>query len=103
MERVTPGPEAIGVAAAALSDLPNLADGSEGGGDSTDTETMFAPRRITRPSDLFSSVTVPETGSEPGADFFCCDLILRNSSESANMRFICYSEVSYLPYERWFL
>lgn len=77
---------------------PNLAEGSAGGGPSTEQDTMCVPRTIVRPRVRFSSVST-RAGVDvlPGAD--CAPLAgfrltRRNSSVSASTRFMCYLEVS---------
>lgn len=72
--------------------VPNLADGSDGGGPSTDADTILVPRKMMRPSVRFSSTSVA-AAAEPGAagavDFACRLLTLRNSSVSVRTRFMC--------------
>lgn len=72
-------------------DLPRRALGSAGGGDSTESETMFLPRTIVRPRVRFSSCTTvcAEEPAAPGAAGLLCFLIFRNSSVSARTRFMC--------------
>jgi hypothetical protein len=75
---------------------PNLADGSDGGGPSTEHETMWVPRRIVRPSVRFSSdsTAAPADPGAGGAVFVFFLFTLRNSSVSARTRFICLSNAS---------
>lgn len=72
---------------------PNLEDGSDGGGPSTEHETMFVPRIMVRPNVRFSSdSTIACAAAEPGAggaDLAAFLLTLRNSSVSARTRFMC--------------
>lgn len=72
--------------------FPSLALGSAGGGDSTERETMWAPRTMVRPRVRFASVSTVWLAPEPGAPpaFACFDLIFRNSSVSARTTFICW-------------
>lgn len=74
--------------------FPSLALGSAGGGDSTEQETMWAPRTMVRPRVRFASVSTVWLAPEPGAPpaFACFDLIFRNSSVSARTRFICWAQ-----------
>lgn len=53
--RATPGPDCRVEEIPPVVDLPSRVLGSAGGGDSTDKETMCAPRTIVRPSVRFSS------------------------------------------------
>ena len=91
--REMPPPDCRAVAAPPGADVPRRALGSEGGGPSTEQETILVPRRITRPSVRFSSVTVAaaESGA-PGAVALGAFLRrdLRNSSVSARTRFMCW-------------
>jgi len=73
--------------------VPNLAEGSAGGGPSTEQETMCVPRTMVRPSVRFSSDSTRAGAALPGAD--CAPLVglrltRRNSSVSARTRFMCY-------------
>jgi hypothetical protein len=92
-----PGPAANAAAAPPGALVPNLADGSAGGGDSTESEMIWAPRTMVRPSVRFSSVST--NGAElllaPGAvaDLVGLRLTRRNSSVSARTRFICYVQL----------
>lgn len=89
--RATPGP-AVSVEATPPPDLPRRALGSAGGGDSTDSDTIWAPRTIVRPRVRFSScsITCPADDDAPGAEgLFCLRLTRRNSSVSARTRFMC--------------
>jgi hypothetical protein len=76
--------------------VPRRALGSEGGGPSTEQETILVPRRIIRPRVRFSSM-VDDSAAEPGASG--ADLVgwrrvrLRNSSVSARTRFMCWLEL----------
>ena len=77
--------------------FPNRALGSAGGGDSTDSDTICAPRTIVKPSVRFSSVSIvcAEELLAPGADgLFCFRLMRRNSSVSARTKFMCYSRLA---------
>lgn len=70
---------------------PNLAEGSAGGGASTDKEMMFVPRTIVRPSVRFSSDSTIAGAVLPGAlDLVCFRFTRRNSSVSARTRFMCW-------------
>jgi hypothetical protein len=72
--------------------VPRRALGSEGGGPSTLQETMLVPRRMTRPSVRFSSITLDAADSgAPGAEGLGAFLRrdFRNSSVSARTRFMC--------------
>lgn len=71
-----------------LAVVPNRADGSAGGGPSTEHDTTCVPRRIVRPNVLFSSVST-NGPFPPCGPFACLRLTLRNSSVSARTRFIC--------------
>jgi hypothetical protein len=88
-----PGPAANAAAAPPGALVPNLAEGSAGGGDSTEREMIWAPRTIVRPNVRFSSVST--RGAElllaPGAavDLAGFRLTRRNSSVSARTRFMC--------------
>lgn len=88
----TPGP-AVRVEAMPPGALfPSLALGSAGGGDSAETETIWAPRTMMRPRVRFSSVSITwTTGFAPGAaaGLVCLRLTRRNSSVSASTRFMC--------------
>ena len=71
---------------------PNLADGSAGGGPSTEQETIWVPRTMVRPRVRFSSDSTSAGVELPGAD--CAPLVgfrftRRNSSVSARTRFMC--------------
>ena len=50
-----PNPAPVGIP---VGPAPSLADGSAGGGDSTERETMLPPRRMMRPSVRFSSDSI---------------------------------------------
>ena len=93
--------------------VPKRAEGSAGGGPSTEQETMCVPRTMVRPNVRFSSVSTSAGAAElPGAD--CAPLVgflltRRNSSVSARTRFICYIKFSVsksqitllsIPYQR---
>ena len=90
---LTPGPACIVAGAAPPGALvPNLADGSDGGGPSTEQDTMFVPRSIIRPNVLFSSASTNGAAVAPGALTFAAFLLTRrNSSVSARTIFICWS------------
>jgi hypothetical protein len=89
--RATPGPDCKVEEIPPVVDLPNLVLGSAGGGDSTDRDTMCAPRTIVRPSVRFSSCTTAcaAPGAAPGAAGLFCFLVRRNSSVSASTTFMC--------------
>lgn len=59
---------------------------SVGGGPSTVIDTMFSPLNNTNPSTLFSSRSVA-----PTPDLLILALILRNSSQSPKIKFMCLS------------
>lgn len=82
----TPGPALRDEAMPPVEGFPSLALGSLGGGDSTETEMMLEPRRMTRPSIRFSSVST--------VCVLCFLLMRRNSSVSLMTRFMCFEEVS---------
>jgi hypothetical protein len=86
-----PPPACSVVAAPPGADVPRRALGSDGGGPSTEQETMLVPRRITRPSVRFSSVSwvAAESGAPGAMDLAALRLDLRNSSVSARTRFMC--------------
>jgi len=95
--RATPGPAVSPAARPAPVVLPRRALGSAGGGDSTDSETMWAPRTIVNPSVRFSSCSTTWAAADdaPGADgLFCLRLVRRNSSVSARTRFMCLSNAN---------
>ena len=72
--------------------VPSRADGSAGGGPSTEHETMWVPRTMVRPSVRFSSDSTRAGVELPGADeapLVGLRLTRRNSSVSAKTRFIC--------------
>jgi len=101
--RLIPGPaDSVGGAPAPPGALaPSRAEGSAGGGPSTEHEMMCVPRTIVRPSVRFSSDST-RAGVEvlPGAD--CAPLVgfrftRRNSSVSASTRFMCYFKVRIFP------
>lgn len=96
--RATPGP-AVRVDMPPPPVLPRRALGSAGGGDSTDKDTIWAPRTMVRPSVLFSSCSTVWLADEPapGADFAWRRLMRRNSSVSARTRFMCLSKASICP------
>lgn len=83
----TPGPALRAEAMPPGALFPRRALGSAGGGDSTDSETIYAPRTMARPSVLFSSVSTWLPLSP-------LRLTRRNSSVSARTRFMCYIHVS---------
>src|ERR1700761_4169010 len=90
-----PGP-ACNVAAlgAPAGPVPNLADGSAGGGPSTARDTTCVPRTIINPRVRFSSISTSGAGALPGAAaLFAFDLTRRNSSVSARTRFMCYTTI----------
>ena len=75
--------------------VPNLADGSAGGGPSTEQETICVPRTIVRPSVRFSSDSTSTGAVLPGADWaplVGLRLTRRNSSVSARTIFMCYTK-----------
>jgi hypothetical protein len=88
-----PAPAASVVAIPPGALVPNRADGSAGGGDSTEREITWAPRTMVRPRVRFSSVSTRGTAAllEPGAAaaLVCFLLTRRNSSVSARTRFMC--------------
>ena len=89
-----PGPACIAVGAPAAPPgalVPSLAAGSEGGGPSTEHETMVAPRTMASPNMRFSSVstTWPAVLAPGAPPDFALRLTLRNSSQSARTRFMC--------------
>jgi hypothetical protein len=86
-----PGPACIvaPVGAPPGAAVPNLADGSAGGGPSTVMDTTCVPRTIARPSVRFSSTSTSAAAMLPGAAYLAFDLTRRNSSVSASTRFIC--------------
>lgn len=95
--RATPGPAWSVEASPPPVDFPRRALGSAGGGDSTESETIWAPRMIVRPNVRFSSCSTVWTAGadEPGAaGLFCLRLMRRNSSASARTRFMCCQNVS---------
>jgi hypothetical protein len=93
--RATPGPAVSPAVRPAPVDLPRRALGSAGGGDSTESETMWAPRTIVRPRVRFSSCSTTAADDAPGAaGLFCLRLLRRNSSVSARTRFMCLSKAS---------
>ena len=72
--------------------VPNLAEGSAGGGPSTEQEMMWVPRTIVKPSVRFSSDSTIAGAALPGAaaaPLVGFRLTRRNSSVSANTRFMC--------------
>lgn len=89
--RATPGPDCRVEEIPPVVDLPSRVLGSAGGGDSTDKETICAPRTIVRPSVRFSSCTMAcaAPGAAPGAAGLFCFLMRRNSSVSARTTFMC--------------
>jgi len=89
--RATPGPAERADATPGPVAFPRRALGSAGGGDSTERETMCAPRTIVRPKVRFSSCsTVWAADDAPGAaGLLCLRLTRRNSSVSARTRFMC--------------
>ena len=77
--------------------VPSLADGSAGGGPSTEQDMMCVPRTIVRPKVRFSSVSTIAGAALPGAAealLLGLRLTRRNSSVSARTRFICYRFIS---------
>jgi len=95
--RDTPGPAPKPVGRLVVVVLPSRVLGSAGGADSTDNETMWAPRRMVKPNVRFSSVStvwVVELDAPGAADFVCFRFMRRNSSVSPKTRFICYKTVS---------
>lgn len=93
--RATPGPDCRVEEIPPVVDLPSRVLGSAGGGDSTDKETMCAPRTIVRPSVRFSSCTTDcvAPAAAPGAAGLFCFLMRRNSSVSARTTFICCQDI----------
>ena len=92
-----PGPAAIALGAPAPPGalVPNLAEGSAGGGPSTEQETIWVPRTMVRPRVRFSSDSTRADVLAPGAGweaFVGLRLTRRNSSVSARTRFICCQE-----------
>lgn len=94
--RATPGPDCKVEEIPPVVDLPSRVLGSAGGGDSTDKETMCAPRTIVRPSVRFSSCTTAcaAPGAAPGAAGLFCFLMRRNSSVSARTTFMCCEDAT---------
>ena len=86
-----PGPACMAVAAAPPGALvPNLADGSDGGGPSTELDTIFVPRRMISPRVRFSSASTIGAEVAPGALLFVAfRFTRRNSSVSARTIFMC--------------
>jgi hypothetical protein len=76
--------------------LLSRALGSAGGGDSTESEMICAPRTIVNPRVRFSSVSSVSLDA-PGAEGLFRRLIRRNSSVSARTRFMCLSNASIWP------
>jgi hypothetical protein len=96
----TPGPAARVVATPPTVDFPSRVLGSAGGGDSTDRDTIWAPRTMVKPRVRFSScsmVWVVEDDAPGAEDWACFFLIRRNSSVSARTRFMCCICVSGPP------
>lgn len=93
--RATPGPDCSVEEIPPVVDLPSRVLGSAGGGDSTDKETICAPRTIVRPSVRFSSCTTAcaAPGAAPGAAGLFCFLMRRNSSVSARTTFMCCEDI----------
>lgn len=89
--RATPGPAANVDEIPPGALFPSRALGSAGGGDSTESEMMWAPRTIVKPNVRFSSVSmVCDEELLPGAaGLFCLRFTRRNSSVSARTRFMC--------------
>ena len=85
-----PGPAARVAAAPAAPGpaVPSRAEGSAGGGPSTEQETTWVPRTIVRPRVRFSSASTCGAPEAPGAGFDF-RLVRRNSSVSARTRFMC--------------
>jgi hypothetical protein len=69
--------------------FPSLALGSAGGGDSTESEMICAPRTIVKPNVRFSSLSTVCPPDPVAAAFVCLLLTRRNSSVSARTRFMC--------------
>lgn len=92
--RATPGPAARLEEMPPGALLPRRALGSAGGSDSTDKDTICAPRTMVRPNVRFSSVSMVWPLAPGAAGLFCLRLIRRNSSVSARTRFMCYESVS---------
>ena len=72
--------------------VPSLADGSAGGGPSTEQETICVPRTMVRPKVRFSSDSTRAGVVAPGAaeaPLVGLRLTRRNSSVSAKTRFMC--------------
>lgn len=92
-----PGASAAATPPGALA--PRRAEASAGGGDSTERETIWAPRTMVRPSVRFSSDSTrgAEALLAPGAaaDLAAFRLTRLNSSVSARTRFMCYHTVSF--------
>lgn len=93
--RATPGPDCRVDEIPPVVDLPSRVLGSAGGGDSTDKETMCAPRTIVKPSVRFSSCTTDcvAPAAAPGAAGLFCFLMRRNSSVSARTTFMCCEDI----------
>lgn len=86
---LTPGPAArVAAAAAPGTPVPRRAEGSAGGGPSTEHETTFVPRTIVSPRVLFSSASTRGAFEGPAAGLLFL-FTRRNSSVSARTRFIC--------------
>ena len=87
-----PGPAAIvGAAVPPPAPAPSLAEGSAGGGPSTEHEIICVPRTIASPSVRFSSLSTIVGAAAPGAAWVLgFRLTRRNSSVSARTTFICY-------------
>jgi len=97
--RATPEPAASVVPMPPVAGFPSRAVASAGGGDSTERDTIWEPRRIVKPRVRFASCsTVWLEPLAPSAPDFCCfDRIRRNSSVSASTRFMCLSKASIWP------
>ena len=94
-----PGPAAIvgGAPAPPGALVPSLAEGSAGGGPSTEQETICVPRTIVRPKVRFSSDSTRADVAAPGAEavpLVGLRFTRRNSSVSAKTRFMCCSSIS---------
>lgn len=95
--RATPGPEVRPVGRPPVVVFPRRVLGSAGGADSTERETIWAPRRMVKPSVRFSSDSMSWVAgpAAPGAaGLFCFRLTRLNSSVSARTRFMCLSNAS---------
>lgn len=96
--RETPGPDVRPVDKPAPALFPRRVLGSAGGADSTDSDTIWAPRTMVRPRVRFSSVSTVWVLAPGAAGLACFFLLRRNSSVSASTRFMCCeSKVSLCP------